>query len=105
LAYEYSAIEEKPLFGGETAPEKSIEALESYVAEKAQSMGFSHGNSCYVSFVISSTGKVINAQIVRGKSSEFNQAALEIITELPDWTPGSANGANVNVAYTIDVVL
>ena len=57
-----------------------------------------------VQFVIDKTGKVSSPEVIRGVTSELDQAALDIVSALPDWKPGEQDGQKVNVKYTLPVV-
>ena len=50
------------------------------------------------------TGKVSSPEVIRGVTSELDQAALDIVSALPDWKPGEQDGQKVNVKYTLPVV-
>ena len=43
-------------------------------------------------------------EFIRGVTSELDQAALDIVSALPDWKPGEQDGQKVNVKYTLPVV-
>lgn len=57
----------------------------------------------YVSFVVSSEGKVKNAKIARGVDPLLNAEALRVVNALPVWIPGKHNGVPVNVSFTIPI--
>ena len=44
------------------------------------------------------------AEVIRGVTSALDQAALDIVSALPDWKPGEQDGQKVNVKYTLPVV-
>lgn len=56
-----------------------------------------------VQFVVDKTGKVGNIQVVRSIDKMLDQAAIDIVSALPDWKPGMQNGKPVNVRYTLPV--
>jgi TonB family protein len=56
-----------------------------------------------VSFVIDSTGKVTDPEIISGIDSLLNSEALRVVTSSPMWVPGIKNGQPVNISYTIPV--
>ena len=41
-----------------------------------------------VEFVITETGKVTGARVVRGRHPALDKEALRIVNSLPDWSPG-----------------
>ena len=96
LGKTYDAVEVMPEFPGGT------EALLSFIPQKAideQTEG-----RVIVQFVIDKTGKVSSPEVIRGVTSELDQAALDIVSALPDWKPGEQDGQKVNVKYTLPVV-
>jgi TonB family protein len=57
----------------------------------------------FVTFVVSNTGKVTEAKIMRGIGGGCDEEALRIFSIMPDWIPGTQNGKKVNVAYSLPV--
>ncbi len=97
----YFVVEELPEFpGGE-------EALKNYIAEhvkypeEAKKNGIS--GKVFVTFTVSKEGKVMDAEIAKGKNASLDQEALRVINDLPDWTPGKQKGKAVNVQYTLPI--
>jgi TonB family protein len=57
-----------------------------------------------VQFVVTETGKVTAAQIVRTSgSASLDSEAIRAISLMPDWEPGTQQGKAVNVYFTIPV--
>ena len=57
----------------------------------------------YVFFVVNKKGKVINASIARGIDPLIDKAALEVVKNLPIFSPGKQRDKSVNVSYTIPI--
>lgn len=57
----------------------------------------------YITFVIDKTGKVKDARVLRGIDPECDAEALRAINEMPEWTPGSQDGKNVQVQFNIPI--
>ena len=55
-------------------------------------------------FVIDKEGHVTDIQILRGVTPELDQAAIDVVSSLPDWKPGMQDGEAVNVKYTLPIV-
>jgi len=55
-------------------------------------------------FVVSSTGKVINPEIIRSVDPSLDKEAIRVISTFPNFVPGEQNGKKVAVRYTIPVV-
>lgn len=57
----------------------------------------------YVQFVVSKTGKVKNPKVIRSVHPLLDQAAIDVVNKMPDWTPGENNGKKVSVRFTVPV--
>lgn len=57
----------------------------------------------FISFLITKSGKVTNADILRSDNEIFNEEALRVVRSMPDWKPGKVNGENVNVKFVIPI--
>lgn len=57
----------------------------------------------YVSFVLSATGLVTYATIVRGPGSGLNEEALRLVWHMPPWQPARQHGQPVRVSCTIPI--
>lgn len=57
----------------------------------------------YVSFVVTVTGKVTEAKILRGIHESCDAEALRVVQEMPYWIPGSQRGKKVNVQFNLPV--
>ena len=102
LGKTYHAAEVMPEFPGGT------KALLSFIAENLKypqkAIDEQTEGRVIVQFVIDKTGKVSSPEVIRGVTSELDQAALDIVSALPDWKPGEQDGQKVNVKYTLPVV-
>lgn len=56
-----------------------------------------------LSFVVDSMGKIGNPEIFRSLTIEQDSIAIQIISNMPDWTPGKQRGKPVRVKYTVPV--
>ncbi len=95
-------VEEMPEFpGGKGALMNFIAANIKY---PAQARADKVEGRVVVNFVVSPTGKVTNAKIVKGLGNrELNDEAIRIVSIMPDWKPGKEKGVAVNVSYTIPI--
>lgn len=57
----------------------------------------------YVNFILNETGKIINAQVVRGPGYGLNEEALRLVWLMPAWTPGRVKGEPVRVSLTMPI--
>jgi len=94
-------VEEMPEFpGGEAALRNFIAQTIKYPVA-AQDLGIQ--GRVYVSFVVSKTGKVIDAKIARGVDPVLDKEALRVVNALPLWKEGMQRGKPVNVSYTVPI--
>jgi len=56
-----------------------------------------------IRFVVSRTGEVEKAEVVRSLDSNCDKEALRVVRSLPKWIPGRQNGENVPVYYTLPI--
>lgn len=101
--FNYSVLENKPLFGGTENCKESEELLREYVQLRLDSLGFEEGLNAYISFVIDTDGSVKNVELSYGKDSQLNQRTMEIISKLPKWQPASKNGEAVKSSFVLDI--
>ncbi len=59
--------------------------------------------SVYVSFYVDSTGKVVEPTILRGLSAEHNEAALKVVSDLPNWEPALLAGKPIKVKMKLPI--
>jgi len=98
----YSVVEKMPEFpGGEKAVISFLSQTIQY-PEKAQKKN--EQGKVIVQFVISKTGKVENAKVLKGVSPSLDDEALRVIGLLPDWIPGEQNGEKVAVYRIIPIM-
>lgn len=56
-----------------------------------------------VNFVINESGEVTNVELAKGFHTDYNQAAIAAIQQMPNWTPGEQAGKPVKVRYNIPI--
>ena len=57
-----------------------------------------------VKFIVTETGTIDSAKVVRGIGAGCDEEALRVVTTMPSWTPGKQNGKPVNVYFMLPVV-
>jgi TonB family protein len=57
----------------------------------------------YINFVVSYTGKVKNVVVSKSVSPVLNAEAIRVISNMPDWKPGSQGGKPVDVQMQVPV--
>ena len=97
----FVVIEELPEFnGGVNAMNSWIYTNLKYpeVAYKKKITG-----KVYVTFLISSTGKIKNVEVKQPVHPLLDDEAKRVVASMPDWKPGSQAGKAVDVRYQVPV--
>lgn len=98
----YSFVDKMPQFPGGEKEVVSFMSKTMRYPEEAQKRNES--GKVIVQFVISKTGKVEKAKVLKGVSPELDNEALRVIGLLPDWIPGEQNGEKVNVYRIVPIL-
>lgn len=69
--------------------------------EQAKRLGVE--GKVFVEFVVTKTGTIESAKVLRGIGSGCDKAALEVIKNSPNWQPGIKNGESVNVKMVLPI--
>ena len=56
-----------------------------------------------VTFVIEHNGSISNVNVVNSVYPSLDKEAIRVVSEMPKWIPGKANGKTVRVKYTIPI--
>ena len=57
----------------------------------------------HVNFTVSSSGKIKNVQVIKSVHQLLDTEAIRVVSDMPDWKPGSQNGIPVDVDYVVPV--
>jgi protein TonB len=57
----------------------------------------------YIRFVLSATGRITDASVVRGPGNGLNEEALRLVWLMPPWQPGYQRGQAVRVVCTMPI--
>lgn len=97
----YDIVEQYPEFpGGYSALTEWIDDNLKFPVEAA--MDGIEGR-VIVQFIVRPTGKVVDAEVVRGIAPSLDKEALRLINIMPSWIPGRQKGKAVNVRYTLPI--
>jgi len=96
-----TVAEQMPVFpGGEAGLNDYLQKNIQYPDDAKQS---ATEGTCFVTFVVSSTGEVTGAQILRGAAESLNREALRVVNAMPKWQPAMQSGEAVSVKFTLPV--
>jgi len=86
--------------GGETAYATYLRQNAHY-PEKAQQQGLA--GTVFVSFVVDETGRILDAQVLKGCGNGFDEEALRLVRLMPWWNPGRVGGTAVRSGCTLRI--
>lgn len=94
-------VEEQAEFPG------GMEAMYAYIQknlvypEKAKEKGIE--GRVFVSFIIEKDGSISNVKILRGIGGGCDEAAMEMVKNMPKWKPGKQKGKPVRYQFTLPI--
>jgi len=100
---------DKPMQNPEKAPEYKggMEAMQKFLAKNihypVSAMKAKTQGTVYVQFIITKTGKVSDAKVLRGIGLKCDLEALRVVKAMPDWIPGQNKGKTVSVVMQIPI--
>lgn len=97
----YISVEQMPEFPGGSGEllkyiSENLEYPETAVKNKTEGL-------VVVRFVVSETGDVSDASILRSVSPECDNEAIRVVESMPKWQPGKEKGEDVAVFYTLPI--
>jgi len=101
LVYESYCIQERPLFpGGEN---ELLKFITSHVRYPASAIESGIEGTVYIRFLINKLGQVEQSIVMRSVDPSLEQAALEVVNNMPRFSPGKQNGNPVCTWFIIPV--
>lgn len=102
--YDFGAIEQKPLFNGDSANGFAIWLSENLVYPQAERQAGTEGR-VILAFTIGTDGRLGDIEIVRSAGSKaLDDAAVAAVSKSPAWTPGKVGGEPVAVRFSMPIV-
>lgn len=95
-------VEDMPSFRGE-----GQDGFRKYIAQNLQYPEIAAENGIsgrvFVQFAVNSSGKVVDAKVVRGVDPALDKEALRVVNSSPSWEPGKQRGKAVKVQFTFPI--
>ena len=57
----------------------------------------------YISFVVEKDGSLTRLHVLNGISDDIKKECIKVVSKMPKWIPGQANGLPVNVKLTLPI--
>jgi len=97
----FTIVEQMPVFpGGEQA---MLDFISNNVKYPKSAREDDVEGRVIVQFVISKTGDVVDAKIVKSVRSDIDEAALNVVNQMPQWNPGIQDGKTVLVSFNLPI--
>lgn len=97
----FTVVEQMPEFPGGTGELMKYLGKNIRYPDAAQSRGVE--GTVYVSFVVSTEGKITDVNVLKGIGSGCDEEAVRVISKMPAWKPGKQSGRAVTVRYQLPV--
>ncbi len=98
----FLVVEEMPTFQGGTI-EDFRTWVQGQIKYPAEARVNKISGTVWISFVVDTTGRAVDLQIVRGAGPILDTEVIRAIKSAPLWTPGKQHGQLINVSFTIPV--
>lgn len=97
----YETVEEMPEYPG------GLDSLLSYLGS-AEYPKMAQENDIqgltYIEFIVDENGNVTNVKVLRSsKHKVLDDAAIQVVKDMPKWKPGKEKGEYVKVLYTVPI--
>ena len=97
----FMVVEDQPEFPGGTA------ALLEYLRKNIKYPAICRENNIQgrvlVTFIANKDGAIVEPEVVKSVNPSLDKEALRVISQMPNWKPGSQRGKPVRVKYTVPV--
>ena len=97
----FMVVEDQPEFPGGTA------ALLEYLRKNIKYPAICRENNIQgrvlVTFIVNKDGAIGEPEVVKSVNPSLDKEALRVISQMPNWKPGSQRGKPVRVKYTVPV--
>lgn len=97
----FYVVEDMPRFPGGTSALKTYIYSNLEYPENARKQGIK--GEVIIRFLVDIDGKVKNSEILRSSYQGFDEPALKVIREMPDWKPGTQRGKAVKVWHVLSI--
>lgn len=97
----FTTVEQTPDFPGGQSAMNSYFSNNLQYPEKAAKKGIQ--GRVIVTFIVEKDGSISNAEVNRSVDTDLDNEALRVVRNMPKWTPGKQNGAEVRVKMSTPI--
>lgn len=97
----FEVVDVQPEFGNDPGALARFIGENMVYPQEAKEKGIQ--GKVFVSFLVTKTGKISNAEILKSDNELFNAEALRVVRLMPDWKPGKVDGENVHVKFVLPI--
>ena len=97
----FMVVEDQPEFPGGTAA--LLEYLRKNIKYPAICCENNIQGRVLVTFIVNKDGAIVEPEVVKSVNPSLDKEALRVISQMPNWKPGSQRGKPVRVKYTVPV--
>jgi len=99
----YHGVDKKPLFKSVQNDADNDKAVDLYLKEQLREKNVQEHGTVGISIVIDKTGRVVESTVLSSTNQKLNDYVLNIIKNMPLWTPAEHKGEIVNVNFLIEL--
>lgn len=99
----YVYVEQMPQLPGGGGNTAIVQAIQKNLVYPEVPAANRKAGRVFVSFMVTETGEVRDALIVKGLSSPYDNAVLDAVRNMPRFVPGKQDGKTVPVRFTVPV--
>lgn len=99
----FSVVDEMPVFRNDTTYKELTQWLLQNVKYPAEAASEGIEGRVFVQFVIDEQGNVKDPKVIREVDPLLDKAALDVVSGMPQWSPGKQGGKAVKVSMTVPI--
>jgi len=99
----FEVVEQMPVFRNDTTYKELTKYLMQNLKYPAEAASKGIQGRVFVKFVIDEQGNVKDPKVIREVDPLLDKAALEVVSVMPQWSPGKQNGKAVKVSMTVPI--
>ncbi len=99
----FSVVDEMPVFRNDTTYKELTQWLLQNVKYPAEAASEGIQGRVFVQFVIDEQGNVKDPKVIREVDPLLDKAALDVVSGMPQWSPGKQGGKVVKVSMTVPI--